>query len=85
MAIYETDDGHTNKRLSAVGQSFIYKLKKGDKVAMRLHDGGLKGAAGLIGEQFPFTSFLGMKIGGNLRPGWFPSRRKVGTNYADSW
>ena len=57
--MFDRDNGGHNKRFSMISQSFIYKMEKGDTMAVRLHEGALKG-----GGSHPFTSFLGMKIGG---------------------
>ena len=58
--MFDRDNGSKNKRFSMIGQSFIYKMQKGDTMAVKLHEGALKG-----GGSHPFTSFLGMKVGGN--------------------
>ena len=58
--MFDRDNGSKNKRFSMIGQSFIYKMERGDTMAVRLHEGALKG-----GGSHPFTSFLGIKVGGN--------------------
>ena len=40
--------------------SLIYEMQRGDTMAVKLHEGALKG-----GGSHPFTSFLGIKVGGN--------------------
>ena len=59
LFMFDKDNGSHNKRFSMISQSFIYKLVRGDRMAVRLHEGALKG-----GGSHAFTSFLGMKIGG---------------------
>ena len=55
--MFDQDNGSHNKRFSMIGQSFIYKMQKGDTMAVRLHSGALKG-----GGSKPFTSFCGMQV-----------------------
>lgn len=56
--MFDRDNGSQNKRFSMISQSFIYQMEKGDTMAVRLHEGALKG-----GGIHAFTSFTGMKIG----------------------
>ena len=60
LYMFDRDNGSQNKRYSMIGQSFIYKMERGDTMAVRLHEGALKG-----GGSHAFTSFLGMKVAGN--------------------
>ena len=55
--MFDRDNGSKNKRFSMIGQSFTYKMQKGDTMAVRLHSGALKG-----GGSKPFPSFLGMQV-----------------------
>ena len=67
--MFDRDNGSHNKRFSMISQSFIYKMERGDTMAVRLHEGALKG-----GGSHAFTSFLGMKIGGTT------NNKRVGPN-----
>ena len=58
MYMFDRDNGSQNQRFAMISQSFIYKMEKGDTMAVRLHEGALKG-----GGIHAFTSFTGMKIG----------------------
>jgi len=58
LYMFDRDNGSQNKRFSMISQSFIYQMEKGDTMAVRLHEGALKG-----GGIHAFTSFTGMKIG----------------------
>ena len=59
-----------NNRFSMISQSFIYKMEQGDTMAVKLHEGALKGGGSHI-----YTSFLGMKIGGN------PNNQRIRPNF----
>ena len=62
--MFDRDNGSQNQRFAMISQSFIYQMEKGDTMAVRLHEGALKG-----GGIHAFTSFTGMKIGtGGLSP-----------------
>ena len=60
LYMFDRDNGSQNQRFAMISQSFIYQMEKGDTMAVRLHEGALKG-----GGIHAFTSFTGMKIGKN--------------------
>jgi len=64
LYMFDRDNGSQNQRFAMISQSFIYQMEKGDTMAVRLHEGALKG-----GGIHAFTSFTGMKIGtGGISP-----------------
>jgi len=69
LYMFDRDNGSQNQRFAMISQSFIYQMEKGDTMAVRLHEGALKG-----GGIHAFTSFTGMKIG---RGGISPMNRNI--------
>ena len=65
--MFDRDIGGHNNRFSMIGQSFIYKMEKGDTMSVKLHEGALKG-----GGTHAFTSFVGMSIDGKVVNPIFP-------------
>ncbi len=59
LHLYDHDIGSSNDRYSMLGQSFVKRLQRGDKVWVRLHKGVLRGGdrGGTV-----YTSFVGFLL-----------------------
>ncbi len=56
--LYDRDIAGRDERYAMLSQSVVRRLRRGDRVSVRLHSGALKG-----GGQATYTSFVGLKLG----------------------